>query len=273
MQQQPQSPASQPLQRPPSGQQQPRPMGYRPPVQQQPHPGYRPPFQPGVRPGFQPTNTGETPPPPHPGLPPGVRPNFIPNQQRPLMRPASPIQTPARPFQSPVQQQQQLPQQPTSPTISEHHKKKRMYPEQITRAYSGEQPQTFGSPALINQQQPQQQQQQFISPMGTPSAYVQPQQPQQFQQPAYAQPQQPAYNAYNQDPVNQMTSQFGNMSMGPAVVTPAVPLLGSRPQINDLANTGPSIRLPPNVTKKKRENDFIVTNIALCRFLLLILLM
>ena len=24
----------------------------------------------------------------------------------------------------------------------------------------------------------------------------------------------PAFNAYNQDPVNQMSSQFGNMSMG-----------------------------------------------------------
>ncbi|CAO3642967.1 unnamed protein product [Mucor fragilis] len=282
MQQQPQSPASQPLQRPPlpPGQSQPRPM-FRP---QQPPPGvgYRPPMQPGLpRPGFQPPN-GSTPP-AQPGFPAGsVRPGFNPNQQRPMMRPVgqSPMQSPGpRPMvaspgaaavASPVQQQQQLPQEPPmSPTTqnspAEHHRRKRMYPEQITKAYSGDVPVSPGYPPQQQQQQQQQPaygspamasrqvQSQFISPMGTPTAttpYAQPQQ----QQPAYGQQQpqqqqQPAYNAYGQDPVNQMTSQFGNMSMGAAPpVTPAVPLLGARPQIADIGYNGPSIRLPPNIS-------------------------
>ncbi|KAI9363293.1 hypothetical protein BD770DRAFT_315322 [Pilaira anomala] len=149
-----------------------------------------------------------------------------------------------------------------------------MYPEQITKAYSGDvpispgyppqqQPQQYGSPAMAHQQpmqhqQPQQQQSQFISPMGTPSTnYAQPavQQQQQHQQQGYPQQQQqqqqPVYNAYNQDPVNQMSSQFGNMNMGGspmAAVTPAVPLLGARPQIADIGYTGPAIRLPPNIS-------------------------
>ena len=164
--------------------------------------GFRPPMQPGLpRPGFQSPNGAGTP------VPPGVRPGFPPhNQSRPLMRPVgqSPLQSPApRPVgtspvgaPSPVQQQRQLPQEPplspTAPT-AETHRRKRMYPEQITKAYSGDvpvspgypqqpQPQAYGSPAMSTQQQPQQpQQQQFISPMGTPNAaaaspYGQPQQ-------------------------------------------------------------------------------------------------
>ncbi|KAK4521881.1 carbamoyl-phosphate synthase (glutamine-hydrolyzing) cpa2 [Mucor velutinosus] len=280
MQQQPQSPASQPLQRPPllPGQSQPRPMNFRP-QQAPPGAGYRPPMQPGLpRPGFLPPN-GSTPP-IQPGFPAAggnVRPGFNPNQQRPMMRPVgqSPMQSPGpRPVvaspgaaaaASPIQQQQQLPQEPPmSPTTqnlpAEHHKRKRMYPEQITKAYSGDVPVSPGYPP--QQQQPaygssamasQQVQSQFISPMGTPAAttpYAQPQQ----QQPAYGQQQpqqlqQPAYNAYGQDPVNQMTSQFGSMSMGAAPpVTPAVPLLGARPQIADIGYNGPSIRLPPNIS-------------------------
>lgn len=219
----------QPNQRPPQlGQQPVRPM-FRP---QGAPAGFRPPMQP--RPGFQPT-TGGTPP-PHPGHP-GVRPSFVPNQVRPMMRPVgqSPIQSPAvRPASpvvaSPIQQHQQV-EPPMSPTTatSDHHRRKRMYPEQIAKAYSGDVPvspgyppqqQSYGSPAMTNQQ-PMQQQAQFISPMGTPSTtYVQPsnqpylQQQQQQQQPQQQQQQQPAYNAYNQDPVNQMSSQFGNMNMG-----------------------------------------------------------
>ncbi|KAF1803404.1 hypothetical protein FB192DRAFT_1469896 [Mucor lusitanicus] len=227
-------------------------------------------MQPGLpRPGFQPPN-GSTPPiqPGFPAAAGSVRPGFNPNQQRPMMRPVgqSPMQSPgSRPVvASPVQQQQQLPQEPPmSPTTqnspAEHHRRKRMYPEQITKAYSGDVPvspgyppqqqqqQAYGSPAMANQPV----QSQFISPMGTPAAstpYAQPQQ----QQPAYGQQQhqQPAYNAYGQDPVNQMASQFGNMSMGAAAppVTPAVPLLGARPQIADIGYNGPSIRLPPNIS-------------------------
>ncbi|CEG79732.1 Putative Zinc finger Sec23/Sec24-type protein [Rhizopus microsporus] len=56
------------------------------------------------------------------------------------------------------------------------------------------------------------------------------------------------YNTYGQDAVGQMATQFGNMSMGPAAaaVVPAVPLLGARPHIADIDNTGPQARLPPN---------------------------
>lgn len=257
-QQQQQQPfPGQPMQRPPfpPGNQPMRPINFRPgqpPVPQQtpsPQGQFRPqpPMQP-IRPGFQP---GASPQPHHPGLPQGqVRPGFIPQQQpgapgqRPpqFMRPPvhqSPIQSPAnlvRPLgtPSPVQQHQPLPTTPLSPTsqntsvqAADHHRRKRMYPEQITKAYSGDsvplasptypqQQQQGGyaiSPGMANQQLNQQPQ--FISPMGTPSAgYAQPQQ-QQPQQQGYAQPQQPSgYNAYNQDSVGQMSSQFSNMSMG-----------------------------------------------------------
>ncbi|KAI7902295.1 uncharacterized protein BX663DRAFT_435291 [Cokeromyces recurvatus] len=215
-------------------------MGFRP--QQQPPAGYRP--QP--RPGFQSPSI------PQPGMPQNIRPGFVPNQQRPLMRPQSPLQPSSRPLsavQSPVQQSQQLPQEqtPVSPTFQhmEHHRRKRMYPEQITKAYTGETPTyqqqpSFTSPAIANQQA---QQPQFISPMGTPAtSYAQP-----TQQPILNQ--QRPYNAYNQDPVNQMTSQFGNMSMSNVPsITPSVPLLGARPLIADIGNTGPSICLPPNIS-------------------------
>ena len=115
---------------------------------------------------------------------------------------------------------------------AEHYKKKRMYPEQITKAYSGESPvppaypsqqlqQPYVSPAMANQQP------QFISPMGAPSPYAQQQQqiqqpqPQQQQPQAYGQYQAPSvgYNTYGQDAVGQMATQFGNMSMGPAAVS------------------------------------------------------
>ncbi|RCH82676.1 COPII subunit, partial [Rhizopus azygosporus] len=36
--------------------------------------------------------------------------------------------------------------------------------------------------------------------------------------------------------------------MGPAAVVPAVPLLGARPHIADIDNTGPQVRLPPNIS-------------------------
>ncbi|KAI8076525.1 uncharacterized protein B0P05DRAFT_142240 [Gilbertella persicaria] len=254
MQQQP-SPASQPMQRPLAPGQRP-PMGFRP--QQTPPAGYRPPVQ--ARPGFVPPSGPSVP--GHPGIPAGVRPGMP--QQRPLMRPMaqSPVQTPAtRPVMSPVQQTQELPTSPS--TQHTEHKKKRMYPEQITKAYSGDGYQQQPSFANTPVQQPYTaaaattvaQQPQFISPMGTPaSPYTQPNQYQQSpSQPAYAQPAyaQPAYaqTAYQQDPVNQMTSQFGNMNMGGApAVTPAVPLLGARPQVADIGYTGPAIRLPPNIS-------------------------
>lgn len=230
-----QSPASQPIQRPPIPNQPVRP-GYRPPPPGAP--GYRPPMP---RPGMQ-SPVGASPLPPHPGLPPNVRPGPIPPQpqQRPLVRPVSqsPVMAPAgRPavVSSPVATPSTIQQQsPMSPPVqhAEHYKKKRMYPEQITKAYSGESPvppaypsqqlqQPYVSPAMANQQP------QFISPMGAPSPYAQQQQqiqqpqPQQQQPQAYGQYQAPSvgYNTYGQDAVGQMATQFGNMSMGPAAVS------------------------------------------------------
>ncbi|CAO3703941.1 unnamed protein product [Rhizopus stolonifer] len=203
------SPASQPSQRPPTPtQQQPaRPMGYRPPLPPGAPSGYRPPIP---RPGLS-SHNGSS----YPGLPANPRPGFIPQQQRPLMRPAaqSPTMSPAArpavvgsPIVSPAAVQQEA---LVSPQIqhAEHHKKKRMYPEQIAKAYSGDAPvspaysqqqQPYASPSLANTQP------QFISPMGTPS-YVQPQlqqqqQQQQAPQQTYAQPQASnvGYNSYGQ---------------------------------------------------------------------------
>ncbi|RCI02763.1 COPII subunit [Rhizopus stolonifer] len=252
------STASQPSQRPstPTQQQPARPMGYRPPFPPGAPSGYRPPIP---RPGMSSPNGSS-----YPGLPANPRPGFIPQQQRPLMRPTaqSPTMSPAArpvvvgsPVISPATVQQEA---PVSPQIqhAEHHKKKRMYPEQITKAYSGDTP---VSPAYPQQQQPYASpgsvntQPQFISPMGTPSPYVQPQlqqQQQQAPQQTYAQPQASSvgYNSYGQNPVSQMTSQFGNMSMEQTAVLPAVPLLGARPQIADIENTGPMAHLPPNIS-------------------------
>lgn len=223
------STASQPSQRPstPTQQQPARPMGYRPPFPPGAPSGYRPPIP---RPGMSSPNGSS-----YPGLPANPRPGFIPQQQRPLMRPTaqSPTMSPAArpvvvgsPVISPATVQQEA---PVSPQIqhAEHHKKKRMYPEQITKAYSGDTP---VSPAYPQQQQPYASpgsvntQPQFISPMGTPSPYVQPQlqqQQQQAPQQTYAQPQASSvgYNSYGQNPVSQMTSQFGNMSMEQTAVS------------------------------------------------------
>ncbi|KAG1228426.1 hypothetical protein G6F68_019485 [Rhizopus microsporus] len=83
--------------------------------------------------------------------------------------------------------------------------------------------------------------------MGIQPPYFQQQQP-------YVQPQisNVGYNAYGKDSVSQVTSQFGSMNMGPVAhtVSPAVPLLGARPQIADIENTGPQINLPSNVSEK-----------------------
>ncbi|EIE85083.1 hypothetical protein RO3G_09793 [Rhizopus delemar RA 99-880] len=218
--------------------------------------GYRPPLPPpGASPGFRPPRpnmSSPVSPVSHPGLPPNARPGFVPSQQRPLMRPQSPAISPAI-AGSPVASPSTVQATPVSPSIqhADHHRKKRMYPEQITKAYSGEVPlspayppqqQAYASPAMVNSQQ----QPQFISPMGAQSSYPQ----QQQQQQTYGQPQvaNVGYNTYSQDPVNQMTSQFGNMNVNPAAVLPAVPLLGARPQIADIENTGPPVRLPPNIS-------------------------
>ncbi|KAG1053598.1 hypothetical protein G6F43_004342 [Rhizopus delemar] len=248
-----QSPTSQPLQQSStSNQQSVHPAGYKPPPPGA-SPAYRPPF---LRPGMQSSN-GAIPISPHPGLPANTRPGFIPpqHQQRPLMRPItqSPVisQT-VRPaiVGSPIAAASTVPRETSvSPTTqhTEIHKKKRMYPEQITKAYSGEAPtspayasqQSYASPTAANQQS------QFVSPMGIQPPNFQQQQP-------YPQPQisNIGYNAYGKDSVSQITSQFGSMNIGPAAhtVSPAVPLLGARPQIADIENTGPQINLPSNIS-------------------------
>lgn len=217
-----QSPTSQPLQQSStSNQQSVHPAGYKPPPPGA-SPAYRPPF---LRPGMQSSN-GAIPISPHPGFPANTRPGFIPpqHQQRPLMRPItqSPVisQT-VRPaiVGSPIAAASTVPRETSvSPTTqhTEIHKKKRMYPEQITKAYSGEAPtspayasqQSYASPTAANQQS------QFVSPMGIQPPNFQQQQP-------YPQPQisNIGYNAYGKDSVSQITSQFGSMNIGPAAHT------------------------------------------------------
>ncbi|KAI9267353.1 hypothetical protein BY458DRAFT_476039 [Sporodiniella umbellata] len=251
------SPASQPLQRPPNPNQHPvRPVGQRPPLPPGVPSGYRPP---APRPGMSSPNVVG-----HPGLPMNPRPGLNPQHQQPSMRPIgqSPLMSPnarpaviGSPAMSPVTPQQQP---VSSPPVqhAEHHKKKRMYPEQITKAYSGDVP---SSPGYSQQQQQPyvsagtpNTQSQFISPMGAPAPYAHPQQPSMQQQHTAQQPyaQQPnaGYNAYGQNPVSQMTSQFGNMNMEQAQILPAVPLLGARPQITEIEKTGPLAHLPPNIS-------------------------
>lgn len=217
-----QSPTSQPLQQPSTPKQQSvHPAGYKPPPPGA-SPGYRPPF---LRPGMQ-SPKGAIPISPHPGLPAKTRPGFIPpqHQQRPLTRPVTQppvISHTVRPaiVDSPIAAASTVPKEASMSPPTQHteiHKKKRMYPEQITKAYSGEAP---TSPAYASQQSyasltAANQQPQFVSPMGIQPPYFQQQQP-------YVQPQisNVGYNAYGKDSVSQVTSQFGSMNMGPVAHT------------------------------------------------------
>ncbi|CAO3625190.1 unnamed protein product [Cunninghamella blakesleeana] len=125
-----------------------------------------------------------------------------------------------------------------------------MYPKQ---SYIDESSNTsgYGSPVQpsagvnqFNNQQAQQQQQQFqqsqfISPMA-------PQVPSYNQQAGVQQPQQ----AYNQNGMDSMTKQFGNMNVGGNLsqTMPTVPLLGTPPAVAELSKTTSQVNLPPNVS-------------------------
>ncbi|KAF7726762.1 COPII subunit [Apophysomyces ossiformis] len=245
------------------------PVGYRPtgtpPLPAHPVPGmpYRPSSTPPlqaqtspIRPGFPPS--GARPPPP---FPPGARPP--PLMRPPVDRVTSPgaVPPPQPPSSgSPVSQSVPTPTQPLSPTTAsattatqaaEHHRRKRMYPEQITKAYMDQpapgptpmyggqfaEPQ-FTTPAAPMQQQPQQ----GFVPAATPQTYPQ---PQGYAQPTQPLQQQPMQTPYGQTPMGAMTNQFGNMSMG-APVARSVPLMGAPPFIADMDAEAPAINLPPN---------------------------
>ncbi|KAJ8657095.1 hypothetical protein O0I10_007175 [Lichtheimia ornata] len=215
--------------------------GYRPmPVQQQPSPRMQ---------AAQPQQAGMRPPMASP----------MPNTM--MMRPAgvgNRVMSP--PLQSSSQQQAQVvpPQPPSTGTpppppasqspgssapqspVVDHHTRtrKRMYPEQITKAYM-DQPATapinnFGYPQQQQQQQPIQQQQ-MSSPVPSMPAYPGAQPP-TTTTPNAAYPQ-----------VNAMAGQFGNMNLGGGKA-PSIPLLGAPPQISDLYAPPPPIALPQNAS-------------------------
>ncbi|KAG0172660.1 COPII subunit [Apophysomyces sp. BC1034] len=239
------------------------PVGYRPagtpplpshPVAGMPYrPSSTPPPQaqtPPIRPGFPPP--GARP----PSFPPGSRPP--PLMRPPVDRVTSPsAMAPAQPPSSgsPVPQNLPTPTQPLSPTSAtaatqsaDHHRRKRMYPEQITKAYM-DQPAPAPAPTPMYGGQftgpqftPATQAQQGFAPAPTPQTYAQPQ--------GYAQPTQPLQQAPVQSPYGQpsmgaMTNQFGNMSMG-ASVARSVPLMSAPPFIADMDAPAPPINLPQN---------------------------
>ncbi|KAI8339362.1 Sec23/Sec24 trunk domain-containing protein [Chlamydoabsidia padenii] len=148
-----------------------------------------------------------------------------------------------------------------SSTVSDHHKRKRMYPKAYVDESSSpagyaapgvptpginqlgaptdgyQQPQAPMLQQQLQQQQQQQQQPQFTSPMA-------PQVPAYNQQPQGQPPMQP-HQQYGQKGMDDMVNQFGNMNMNQTM--PAVPLLGAPPPIGELV-IEPKIHLPPNVS-------------------------
>ncbi|RUS13894.1 hypothetical protein BC938DRAFT_477620, partial [Jimgerdemannia flammicorona] len=232
----------------------------RPPLSQS---GGVPPFS-GGRPPSNPTAQ----PPPHiayqgvPGAPPGI-PNALPS-------PVSSQPDPEAPQISPTTS--------TDPSV-DHHRRKRMYPDQITKAYQGDAPQGASY------------QGQFITPAGGPGVAAMPaaSAPNHFPGtgsvpsttpyfvpgetsggfvPGYgAQGQQAplisqasmGYQGYGAMPpagVAGVTNQFANMSMGGAPqqlqcsgvdnVLTQISLIGTPPNIFDLDAPPPPIRLPAN---------------------------
>ncbi|KAG2223570.1 hypothetical protein INT45_001652 [Circinella minor] len=241
------------------GQQQPQPqhpgMPYR--TSGTPPPGspmMRPP--PGIRPGMLPPQQQQQQRPPQPGMPmtPPLANTVMYQQQSaltgsPVPQPRTPPvlgatthSTPGSP--PPVSQSPTISagsSAPQSPITEQHHRttttRKRMYPDQITKAYMDQpagQIDSFSSPGF--QQQPQQQQQfQQHSPVPTMTAQTYPgNQQSQFQQPMGGQ-------------VNALTGQFGNMNVSsPQGPAKSIPLLGAAPIITDLNAPAPPIILPQN---------------------------
>ncbi|KAI8146864.1 hypothetical protein BJV82DRAFT_509103 [Fennellomyces sp. T-0311] len=224
--------------RPPPGQP-PSPAGIPPPQQQQlarpgfqqPHPRLAQGFTPG-RPAQSPTMAAT-----------GVRPAAMQQPIDPTISPTTIQQQPATP---PLQSPGSGAVGPGSPTVSQqhtdHHRRKRMYPEQITKAYMEEPNNNYGGGSYPGMSQQQQQSQ---APATAPAYGQQPQQPSPAQDPY----------AYGQGGVNNVTAQFGNMSMGGAPPPQAVALSGIRPQIADLTAPPPAIRLPPNTALTNSPNS------------------
>ncbi|KAI9315475.1 hypothetical protein BX666DRAFT_1955853 [Dichotomocladium elegans] len=122
------------------------------------------------------------------------------------------------------------------PTTAEHHRRKRMYPDQITKAYMDEP--APSAPSYMAQQQQQQ------PPFSSPITNVQTQGYNQ-QQPGSASVQ-PGYDQGSA--LNTMTSQFGTMGINNAAppMAQAVSLSGVRPDIAELKAHPQPIPLPPN---------------------------
>lgn len=210
-----------------------------PPLQHQavPRPGMASPMRPPTTPGYptqSPTMAARP-------LPPGARPPMRPpiGTAAPVNRPMSPTtgytQQAAAPqvdarsaYAAPATTGTPPPMSPTSqtntplsPTASvshgvtagtDHQRRKRMYPEQITKAYMDQPVSPAGAYGGVAPQP------QFAAPAsyGQPAPPAPQQAPQQqFQQP---------YNAYNQGAVNNLTAQFGNMQMGGSMGSVSVSL-------------------------------------------------
>ncbi|KAI9491941.1 hypothetical protein BDB00DRAFT_830368 [Zychaea mexicana] len=135
---------------------------------------------------------------------------------------------------------------PQSP-ITEHHRstRKRMYPEQITKAYMDQSATASSpmdnhfSPGYQQQSYPPQQQQQ------------QQQQPMQMQNSPVPTMAAQAYPGTQQQPIggqlNTLAGQFGGMNLaGPPAQAKSIPLLGAAPVITDLNAPAPTINLPQN---------------------------
>ncbi|CAG8602265.1 335_t:CDS:10, partial [Dentiscutata heterogama] len=260
----------------------PLPAGYRPPHANIPYTGVPPAGQPVTSPqsGIRPT------------VPPGFRPGNL--QQNPSGRPLSyPNQTAMGPnyqvmsansTSPPPVENPESPSQRSQTPPSTSHKPKRLYPKEITEAYTdsnayGSQYQTFApavTPGGIGQQiqppaidQNAYQQPQFFTPAGdqnyqtaapsmTPAQYSQ-QYPQQYSQQypqQYTQQytQHPSMNAS----MGGLTNQLNNMNLGghSQVQLITVNLIGTLPNVVDLDAPPPPINLPPNssVTQSDKAN-------------------
>ncbi|RUS18929.1 hypothetical protein BC937DRAFT_88161 [Endogone sp. FLAS-F59071] len=240
-----------------------------PPVDRVGSPSVRPPFgQPG---GGPPIPLGGRPP---------IPPNLQPNRQSPVASPQMSMQgvSPAginnNALPSPVTSQPDPEAPPLSPSVStdisagqDTHRRKRMYPDQITKAYQGD--------VALGQGQ-------FITPGGGPGMVPLPAAPNHFagaggMPPSAVQPQffvpgetsggfaqgysgpgaqqmaNPGAGGYANYPapnVAGVANQFGSMNLGgaPQNSLVQVSLIGTPPNIVDIDAPPPPIRLPPNTS-------------------------
>ncbi|CAG8622806.1 11010_t:CDS:2, partial [Acaulospora colombiana] len=213
--------------------------GYRPPSgipQQLPgqQTGPRSPISPSYRPGQIPT-VGQVGSPPYP--------NHSPTATGPGYQMATPNSTSPPPVE----------QRASTPPTASTHKPKRLYPKQITEAYT--ETNTYDSsyqsftPSMapgVGQQPPLQQnlyqQPQFFTPAGNQNFQATPTPVTPMYNQQYAQPQ--------KSTMTQLSNQFSSMGFGGTPQSQLIPvqLIGVPPNVRDLDAPPPPINLPPNST-------------------------